>query len=456
MANVIKNAPLFHVYGIKGWINDPNGLIKYKDEYHVFYQYHPYSTSWGPMHWGHQVSKDLMHWRELSIALTPGGIGDKDGCFSGSSIIHDGKLYLMYTGFNENGGGDAIRQVQCLASSSDGINFTKHGIVIDSSLLPEGYLKTDFRDPYIIKQNDTYYVLIAAKTNNNKGRILMYKSNNLFDWTFVSDILDKDSLGSMIECPTYNDELGLLIYSEQFQPQEGIIHKNIHTQRYLIGKIDFETGKFKEINRGIVDYGFDFYAPQIFNDDKKMIAWMSMWDRNYPTSKYGYTGMLTLARDIDVLDNELVQKPIFKGELVQQGNIDTMLVGKLKYGKLSLYIQELKNFSIEFRKGNDCYTSFKLINDEWVFDRSHSGEQITGAEKDDDSLSSIRRMPLKKVTNHQIDIILDEFSAEIFVDNFSLTALIYPKDNSDKFIITSDAKCCSYKLYEMKGGTIYE
>lgn len=453
MENNNKLTPLFHVYGIKGWINDPNGLIKYKNEYHVFYQYHPYSTSWGPMHWGHQVSKDLMHWKEMKIALTPGDIGDKDGCFSGSSIIYHDELYLIYTGFNENGGGENIRQVQCLASSSDGINFKKHGIVIDSNQLPEGYLKTDFRDPYIFKKNNFFYVLIAAKTLNNKGRILMYKSKNLFDWVFVSDILDKDSSGSMIECPTYNDELGLLIYSEQFQQPEGNIHKNIHSQRYLIGKIDFTLGKFNEIKRGIVDYGFDFYAPQIFNGDTKIIAWMSMWDRNYPSSKYGYTGMLTLARDINIIDNELVQIPVFDGELIEQGNFDNILTRKLKYGKITLDINGLNNFSMKFRKNDNCYTSFELVNNEWVFDRAHSGERIQGVEKDEDSLSSIRRMPLKKQNNHHIEIILDEFSVEIFVDNSSLTSMIYPEYDADKFEIAIKSQSCSYKLYKIKGGT---
>ena len=91
--------PVFHITGEKGWINDPNGIVYFNGEYHVFYQYHPYDTKWGPMHWGHVSSADLTNWKRLPIALAPGGAGDKDGCFSGSAIVAFGKLYLIYTGF---------------------------------------------------------------------------------------------------------------------------------------------------------------------------------------------------------------------------------------------------------------------------------------------------------------------------------------------------------------------
>ena len=119
-------SPKFHITGKQGWINDPNGLIYFNGKYHAFYQYHPYDTVWGPMHWGHMVSEDLTNWEYLPVALTPGGIGDKNGCFSGSAIVHNGKMYLMYTGFEENQGGESIRQLQCLAESEDGVTFKKH------------------------------------------------------------------------------------------------------------------------------------------------------------------------------------------------------------------------------------------------------------------------------------------------------------------------------------------
>ena len=91
--------PVFHITGEKGWINDPNGVVKFQGKYHVFYQHHPYSCEWGPMHWGHVVSDDLLTWTYLPYALVPGDEFDKDGCFSGSSLVIDDTLYIVYSGF---------------------------------------------------------------------------------------------------------------------------------------------------------------------------------------------------------------------------------------------------------------------------------------------------------------------------------------------------------------------
>ncbi|BCQ32370.1 hypothetical protein ikematsu_16870 [Limosilactobacillus fermentum] len=96
----------FHIMTNGGWLNDPNGLCFYKGYYHVFYQYHPYSTEWGPMHWRHVRSKDLLHWEYLPVALIPGDPEDDGGCFSGSAIVKDGRLYLIYTGQHYYDDGD--------------------------------------------------------------------------------------------------------------------------------------------------------------------------------------------------------------------------------------------------------------------------------------------------------------------------------------------------------------
>ena len=111
----------FHISPKKGLLNDPNGLIFYKEEYHVFYQYNPTSCEHKNKHWAHLKSKNLVDWEELPIALSPTDWFDKDGCYSGSSIEKDGKLYLIYTGNVKNNG---VREsYQCLAVSEDGINF---------------------------------------------------------------------------------------------------------------------------------------------------------------------------------------------------------------------------------------------------------------------------------------------------------------------------------------------
>lgn len=109
--------PLLHLTPPVGWMNDPNGLCRYQGRYHLFFQYHPYSLFWGPMHWGHAVSDDLLHWEYLPCALAPDTPADEKGCFSGSAVPMENELLLFYTGVP-----DAQRQTQCIARG-DGIDF---------------------------------------------------------------------------------------------------------------------------------------------------------------------------------------------------------------------------------------------------------------------------------------------------------------------------------------------
>ena len=119
----------YHVMPPAGWMNDPNGLIYWNEEYHVFYQHYPYEPKWGPMHWGHAKSKDLVHWEHLPIALAPSEEYDSGesggyGCWSGSAVDDNGILTLVYTGHVD---GRTPMEVQCLATSTDGVTFNKSG-----------------------------------------------------------------------------------------------------------------------------------------------------------------------------------------------------------------------------------------------------------------------------------------------------------------------------------------
>ena len=94
-----EERPLFHLTPPVGWMNDPNGFCRYQGQYHLFFQYHPYSLQWGPMHWGHAVSDDLLRWTYRPCALAPDTETDAGGCYSGSAVeTPDGKLLLCYTG----------------------------------------------------------------------------------------------------------------------------------------------------------------------------------------------------------------------------------------------------------------------------------------------------------------------------------------------------------------------
>ena len=445
MTIIKTKEPAFHITGERGWINDPNGLIFYNGQYHAFFQHYPNDTKWGPMHWGHVVSDDLTNWEYLPVALTPGDDCDKNGCFSGSAIVHDNKLWLLYTGFIENQGGESIRQVQCLAESDDGITFKKHGIVIGEDLLPSGYAPCDFRDPKIWFHEDCFWCVVAARKIEGRGRILLFKSKDLFKWEFVNDLFGKDCAGIMIECPDYNEEMGYLLFCEQFQPSENGIHLNIHTCRFCIGKINYSTGLFKEESREIVDYGFDMYAPQTFAGKPVFIGWLNMWDRNVPSAKYGFAGMLTVPRRISVKDGRLYQEPIVNSKEVYKTTVYDRLCDKAKTGVITVKATELKSLEMKMRSDGVNYTHLALNNDEWVFDRSKSGEAIVGAEKDLDSANGIRRMPCSNREEITITIVMDEFSVEIFEDGRALSSTIYPPVDADGLELIVKAGGCQYE-----------
>ncbi|MBQ9118042.1 MAG: glycoside hydrolase family 32 protein [Clostridia bacterium] len=442
--------PNFHITGEQGWINDPNGLVVFQGRYHAFFQYYPHDVHWGPMHWGHVVSDDLVHWERLPIALYPGGKGEENGCFSGSAIVWQDKLYLLYTGFTENGGGEEIRQLQCLASSDDGIHFVKHGVVIGEEDLPEGYCPWDFRDPKIWRKEDTFYCVVAAKAREGRGRIILFKSQDLFKWEFVGDLLGTDSPGIMIECPDYCDEKELLFYCEQFQPNEGNLHLNVHTNRFCLGKLEYESGKMQVEKSGIIDYGFDFYAPQSFAGADVMIGWLNMWDRNVPAEKYGFAGMLTVPRRFSVRDGELHQTPVISGEQVVKTQVSGGLQDNATSGVLRIEATGLKNLTLRLRKKGDEYTQLSLQEGQWVFDRSKSGEEIVGAEKDADSLAGIRRMPKSTEEKTLLTVVMDTFSVEIFEGGKALSATVYPDLDADGIELSVEADDCVYVREEIK------
>ena len=161
--------PAFHLTPTIGWMNDPNGFSLYKEEYHLFYQYHPYSNEWGPMHWGHIKSRDLIQWERLPAALAPDCGYDAAGCFSGGAVeMPDGRQMLMYTGVQRGRDADGfIRdiQTQCIAIG-DGVDYDKCEMnpVLTGEDLPEGGSAVDFRDPKVWREADgTYYAVIGNR-----------------------------------------------------------------------------------------------------------------------------------------------------------------------------------------------------------------------------------------------------------------------------------------------------
>lgn len=193
-----KNRPQFHFTTRKGWINDPNGLIWNDGEYHLFYQHNPYERDWGNMHWGHAVSPDLVHWKELPVALCPDTIGTM---FSGSAVID----YENTSGFGKSGRSPMVvaytadgekGQRQCIAYSLDnGRSFKKYdgNPVIDSG---KTWNTRDTRDPKVFRYGDHWVMVLNERDGHS-----IYTSGNLKDWTYSSHVTGFWECPELFELP---------------------------------------------------------------------------------------------------------------------------------------------------------------------------------------------------------------------------------------------------------------
>ncbi|SFH56580.1 beta-fructofuranosidase [Priestia megaterium] len=302
----------YHIMAPANWINDPNGLVQYKGEYHVFYQHHPYDENWGPMHWGHVKSKDLVHWEHLPIALAPGDACDADGCFSGSAVDNDGELTLIYTGHHYvDKEKDLFYQNQNLAVSTDGVTFHK---IAENPVIPEPPTDSShhFRDPKVWKHKDSWYMVVGNSTKENVGRVILYRSPDLRTWSYIGVLAQgNENLGFMWECPDFFELDGkhVLMISPQGIKKEGDLYNNLFQTGYLIGDYNYETNDFTHGSFSELDNGHDFYAVQTLLDEKGRriaIGWMDMWESDMPTKEDGWCGALTLPREVTLGENDKV------------------------------------------------------------------------------------------------------------------------------------------------------
>ncbi|UQF37538.1 glycoside hydrolase family 32 protein [Vagococcus lutrae] len=451
--------PKYHLTPPVGWMNDPNGFVYFKGEYHLFYQHYPYQSVWGPMHWGHAKSKDLIHWEHLPVALAPEENYEIDGCFSGSAIEKDGKLYLMYTGHYERNG--ERRETQCLAYSEDGIHFKKYekNPVIDESHIEGVADIADFRDPKVFEHDNKYYCVVASKTSDERGRILLFQSSDLINWEYVSILLEgEEQEGIMWECPDLFqlDGKDVLIMSPiAMLPEKHAFHNRSSTIAF-IGQVDWQKGEFHVENSHEIDSGLDFYAPQTCEDDEGqriMVAWMQMWDRNMPTNdlKHGWVGSMTLPRKLNVSDNRLIQTPILSVEesfisisnfknITLNENSDSFYQILPCASSIKLNIQDFNNAKLIMRIGSEEeYVELTLNNSDKLItiDRAQSGYDIVGAESE--PLRS-RSYELLKDT-YTLEIFVDISTLEVFLDDVTAFSLnFYQKQPKLSLEMTSSSE----------------
>ena len=434
-----EDRPAFHVSPYIGWMNDPNGFSYYQGEYHLFYQYHPYDTHWNSMHWGHAVSDDLIHWEYLPVALAPSEPYEdhlKGGCFSGSAIEFDGKLYLIYTAATNHGNG--FVQTQCVAYSEDGIHFEKYeGNPVITALegvpTPEGISPDSFRDPKVWKHEDSYYMVCGA-SKNQKGQALLYRSEDLIHWTFINVLAEsRGEWGTMWECPDFF-RIGNR-YVLTFSP----IGAGERTCVYLTGSFDYDTGRFDYDVSGEIDWGFDYYAPQSFQapDGRRiMVAWANEWEwmpffKDWgPTYREDWCGFFNFPREVNMTKSgrlsfvpirELKKYRKKTGKYVQDKLVICDSQQELKSDDGIAF--ELK-FNINLRASNAQQLLVKLRCDEinqtvCIFDLKN-GELKVNRNKADGWSKGISHsiLFLKEKDVLDVHILSDQSSLELFTDNY--------------------------------------
>lgn len=458
--------PQFHFSPEKKWMNDPNGLIYYKGIYHLFYQYYPEDIVWGPMHWGHATSPDLINWKPEKIALYP----DKNGLiFSGSAVIdtqnssglgsiQNPPMVAIFTYHDMDGekAGKTDYQTQGLAYSLDeGKSWKKYS---QNPIIKNPGMK-DFRDPKVFWNAETKLWNMALVAGD---RAQFYTSKNLIQWSFESEFdSNVGAHGGVWECPdlfklkvngTKKEKWVLLISINPGAPNGG------SGTQYFIG--DFDGKRFTTNQKDIkwVDYGTDNYAGVTYNNtpngERVFIGWMSNWSyaRNTPTKNW--RSAMTLPRTLALtetngvynLQSQVVpqlkssEKIVFERDKVtiENDQPQTFTYALLNQSKIDF---EAKNEDLKLVFTNDVKDSLVVYYDaqlkNFTLDRRNSGQ--VKFEKSFGEQRQNTKTPLLQSKTIQYQIFLDWSSIELFLGGgtYSFTAQIFPNQPYTKLSISS-------------------
>jgi len=447
----------FHFSPPSGWLNDPNGFSWFGGCYHLFYQSNPYASVWGPMHWGHASSSDLVQWTYLPIALRPGEPYDKDGCFSGSAVEERGSHALIYTGHVDPDSQDSSRrkEVQCLAYG-DGIVYRKaaENPIIGAGLLPPGASHADFRDPKVWREKDRWFCLCANRHQDGHGQLLLFTAEDLSHWRFVGTAQRSEGhLGSMWECPDFFHVNGkeVLMWSVMGQPQGEGTFQNPDSVVWAMGTLDRDSGAFSPESIAEVDHGPDFYAPQtmIAPDGRVLlIGWMQMWERSLPTydQSLGWAGQMTLPRELSTKSGCIAQSPVrelktYRGpglfhRVILSGN-RTLDGVKGHCLDLELEFTEIKCSALGIRfflmAGEETVLTWEPGTGWMRLDRSRGGIPIVSRSSSHPECQVYRAKVEAPEGILRLRIILDRSSVEVFAQGGTtvMSATVYPGEDSD-------------------------
>jgi fructan beta-fructosidase len=459
-----KHRPQFHFSPKRFWMNDPNGMIYYNGTYHMFFQYYPEKTVWGPMHWGHATSKDMIRWQEQPIALYPDSLGY---IFSGSAVID----FNNTSGFGKNGKPPMVaifthhnapleklkqnnHQYQSLAYSLDeGKTWTKYAgnPVLKSPGIP------DFRDPKVMwyEAGKNWVMTLAVK-----DRIHFYSSPDLKNWTLLSEFGEKfGAHGGVWECPDLfqldyegGKKWVLLVSINPGGPNGGSV------TQYFTGQFDGKTFNPTDTLTRWMDVGPDNYAGVTFSNTANrriLIGWMSNWDyaQKVPTTEW--RSAMTLPRELGL--RNIGGKPILTSKPVEETkkligkqfkvpsvNVNGVFdlgakLGNSSNGLYQVYFEADAGSDISVKLSNNVNQfvtiGFDHEKNEFYIDRTSSGQQ--GFNKDFFKRSVAARN--SKDSKIKMHLFIDHSSAELFADDGStvMTAVFFPDETFKKVIVES-------------------
>ncbi|OAS89250.1 MULTISPECIES: glycoside hydrolase family 32 protein [Metabacillus] len=477
--------PQFHFSPEANWMNDPNGMVYYDGEYHLFYQYHPNGTTWGPMHWGHAVSKDLVHWEHLPIALKP----DENGTiFSGSAVVDwndtsgffNGKsgLVAIFTHADLYPESERPRQRQSIAYSQDNgrtwMKYEGNPVLVDETI-------TDFRDPKVFWHKETnQWVMILASGQS----VRLYTSEDLKTWDFASEFGDgHGSHEGVWECPDLfeleidgdqNNKKWVLFLSIGDDPT---YEEGSRTQ-YFIG--DFDGKTFTNIHSPEtilwIDRGRDNYAgvswSDVPNEDGRRIyvGWMSNWRYANVTPTKEWRSAMTIPRVLSLKTLEdgvcLVQTPVKELQTIRENPItitnktirpNDNLLSDIKGNAFEIVVEfELggaDEFGFKVCKSDSAETiiGYHVEQKKLFLDRTKSGDSSFN-----DSFAGIHDGELVPKDNKiNLHIFVDWSSVEVFGNDgeLVLTDLIFPNENSQDLELYAkggNVKINSLELYTLR------
>ena len=459
--------PVYHFSPYFGWTNDPNGMV-YKDgEWHLSYQYNPYGTTHGNMHWGHAVSKDLVSWEHHPFIIAPDELGS---IFSGSSVVDidntagfgENAIVAIYTSAGRS-------QQQSIAwSIDDGRTYAKYE---GNPVLSEP-AKRDFRDPKVNWVDDQWVMSVAA------GDVIsFYGSKDLKNWTKLSDFgKGIGSHAAVWECPDLmklshdgKDKWVLLVSINPGGPNGGSV------TQYFIGDFDGKEFKADPLPYPLwVDMGVDNYAGVTFGNTPGrhvFMGWMSNWWYANQTPTRYFRNSMTIPRDLGLKHNGkhliLASTPspeIFAARGEEKTVEDMVMDGKWSVDEIlaenkgayeidfTVTPQSAGEFSLSLQneKGEHATFLFDFRKNELVLDRSESGLTDFAPRYVTDPIVT----PLVERKEYKVQLFVDRLSTEMFVNDGDavFTNCVFPTEVLNTLVLSSDGQVSvkDFKIYEMK------